>query len=274
MLRFSAKRSIPLVLGPGSPQSIVQEMSTTVFKVGLPISRAISTFRLNPTSPYAQALLAALTDEPAGPWLWSHSWADLQPFLDQHQRTRLACRLVNSMLLQIFEGVDEPGMVADSCPLGRFIGHLHQHLPTNERAEAWGELSDQARQLLRWWQVQRDLDAAFENWNAEPERRDFWYQYVGSIWEVTAYPRVATILIRIGDWYFVEVGRTGFATYLFPSAGAPSLKRALKSASRQTDVRAHHRDFNHNANRMLHHPGWQERFEERIYNLTGRSVDE
>ncbi len=266
---MSSKRPTPLVLDPKrTPSAIVELMATNVLRAGIPIGKAVASEDLTPGSPYAAALLHLLTTEPLSPWLWTHSESVLTQFLAIHSLGPLAGRLTNALLSPIAAGAVEPGDVSRGKPLADIIGVLDAHLPTRQATSAWREVGPEVRELLRWWRVQRDLDEAFKNWNAEPEREAFWYRYIPSIRDVHAFPSVATITIRIGGFWFVEVGRTGFATYVFPHSEWQRLSTACRRATKPEQVRAHQRG---RVDRFIHNPspGWEPKFHSAILDLTG-----
>lgn len=272
-LRFRNRRkeTLPRVLETGlTPAEIVVRMAADVLRAGTPLSNTLSLHRLNPGSDYSRQLLSALTSPKMAPWLWSHSWEDLERTLEVQAHGPVAVRVVNALLTSVEAGIRLPLDIGSDTAIGRLIQRLHPFLPKNERSPAWSELGQRPRVLLQWWRVQRDLDEAFEAWRAEPERKRFWYRYVGSISSVTAFERIATIVIQLGDYWFVEVGRTGFATYVYEPDSGQALLRMCRRAGREDRVRAYQQG---RVDRMIHREGWQFRFDLDIRHLTGREPD-
>jgi len=269
--RNRRKEALPRVLETGLTRAeIVAQMAADVLTGGTPLSNALSRHRLNPGSDYSRQLLSALTSPGVAPWLWSHSWEDLERALGAEAHGPVAVRIVNALLTSVEGGIRLPADVGSDTAIGRLINRLHPFLPKNERSPAWSELGQRPRVLLQWWRVQRDLDKAFEAWRAEPERKRFWYRYVGSISSVTAFEQIATIVIQLGDYWFIEVGRTGFATYVFKPASGQALLRTCRQATRQEDVRGYRSG---RVSRMIHREGWQSSFQVEIRYLTGRTPD-
>jgi hypothetical protein len=256
----------PLILGVQQP--LVQNLAGTVLRGGVALPDAISHLRLHSGSPVSRAVIEHLTSPVVAPWLWSHSREDLARFLDVHHGADGAGRVANALLEPLIPGIRHPSQVKQGTELGDLVGFLRGYLPGKVDGAAWSPVQPEVRKVFKWWKIQRDLEKAFLEWRAEPERRDFWWGYVSVIDEVEHFKRVGTVAIRIGSHWFVEVGQTGFATYGYTDEQwRRTDRRKCGRARHPTDVRPRR---GYPVQRFTHHWGWQDKFRVAIYSLTGR----
>lgn len=249
-------------------QPFVKSLAGEVLRGQVALPEAIPHLRLHVGSPVSRAVVEHLTSTEVAPWLWSHSREDLTRFLDAHHGADSAGRVANALLEPLLPGIRQPSQVKQGTELGDIVGFLRGYLPGRVAGTAWRPVHPDVRKIFKWWKIQRDLEKAFLEWRAEPERRDFWWGYVSVIDDVEHFKRVGTVAIRIGSHWFVEVGQTGFATYGYTDEQwRRTERRKCVRARRPTDVRPRR---GYPVERFTHHWGWQEKFRVQIYSLTGR----
>ncbi len=261
-----SKNRRPLILSVTDP--VAPELARRVLLDGVSLSDAIGHLRLQVGSPVTNAVIHLLTDVSVSTWLWSHSRDTLRPFLDTHSNGSNTGRVVNALLEPLASHVREPARVRQGTELGKIISFLQDFMPAEQRGTAWSQVHPDVKRLFRWWRVQRDLKNAFMSWSAEPGRKNFWWAQVGIIDEVEQFQRIDTIAIRIAGYWFVEVGHTGFATYVYSDSNwQKGLWRVCLNAWSANEIR---QSGWHKITRLLHHHGWQSKFNNQIYRLTGR----
>gem|GEM_PF-4304856 len=199
-------------------------------------------------------------------------WMLSQPrqVVDEYLGRRTGHWSVGAIGRQILEPAAHAGAtpedVAPGAPMAAVVEMVARRLPARQSHKAWELLGDGARDLVRWWQTQRDLEKFFREWNADPEREFFWRAYVKHIRGIEAYKSASVLAMKVGQFWFVEFGEVGNASYAYRDEdwqrGAVQRRRAWRAADFKRLPMDQRR-------RMTHREGWQPRFEDWIRKWTG-----
>lgn len=224
------------------------------------VDRALSELGVSIEAPLGRAVLARLTSPAATRWLAQHPMTSILAFVEARSREVWVGR-VGAVLFGQLPGLGlQPGDVQEGTALGDFVGRFAAHLPPESDSNAvWRALGPGA-EVIRWWRLQRDLDAFFNRWDAERQRSRYWRGKVRDIRNIHEYPNAQSLAILIGGHWFVEFGATGNAVYVYESSVYERL--------RMTFQRAHHPSGLKNkaacADVFSHTPRWEERFDSAI----------
>lgn len=227
-------------------------------------------FNLPFGSPLCDGVMNALTNVPADAWLEKHATACLSALSSMAPGSVWVGRVGRALLEPAYTTGATPADVAGGTQLGDLIAGLLPALPKNTSAAAWNALGDGAREMIRWWKTQRDLERFFSKWNAETEREEFWRRYVRQIADIEGFEEAGALAVRLGDVWYVEVGWTGFATYAYRASGWERAARSFRRATTPEVIRAYHRD---RVDKAVHRGTWQPKFIEWVRGLSGVGPD-
>jgi hypothetical protein len=238
-------------------------LASQAVRQGIPLPDVLRKLGVPPASPLAAGILGCLLSPTAAPWLMAHPQPDLERFLSAHHQTVPIGRLSDALLAPLHQAGLGPGDVRSGA-LAELVSLLNRHMPKIPHP-AWDEMSEQGQEVFRWWRIQREMEGYFREWNAEPDRERFWRRYVHAIQDIHAAQRAGALAIRIGDYWFIEVGRTGFAACGCSNPIWNRLASRFKEATNETGLRSILRGLE---DRRSHYRGWQPRFEAWIYQHT------
>jgi len=214
-----------------------QHLANVAVQSGLPLHEAFDGLSLPPVGSLRTQVLGHLHSPSALPWLLAHSVPQLTAAARAFAETPEGAQLVDALLAPIRRRGATPADVAKGRPLAQVVAAIRHALPDATDGSLWRSLSDDAAELLRWWQVQQDLSTAFEQWRSEPERMAFWRGYIRSIADIAVWQDANALVIRLNDDWYVEIGRTGFATYVFSDQEMRRHRRTFEAAIRPDIIR-------------------------------------
>jgi hypothetical protein len=209
-------------------------------------------------TPLDRAVWARLLSLEAAPWVASHGWEELMAFLDRHRHGQPVGYVTRQLLEPLHRAGLETVDVSVQSRLGALVGALVERLPQSQNAPAWQVLSDRAREVIRWWSTQRDLEKFFNQWHADPEREAFWRGYVRHIKTVESYKKASALAMHIGDYWYVEFGQINNACWRYSELDWQRMERVRRSVTRPKDLKY---DLGNDAHPWkAHSGGWQSKF--------------
>jgi len=230
-------RRFPHAATAASLEDLDQHLANVAVQSGLPLHAAFDSLSLPPVGPLRAEVLGHLLSPAARPWLLAHSIPQLTAAARAFSETPEGVQVVDTVLAPIRRRGATPADVARGQPLAQVVAAVRHALPDAPDGSLWRSLTDDAAELLRWWRVQQDLSTAFEQWRSEPERMAFWRGYIRSIADIAVWQDANALAIRLHDDWYVEIGRTGFATYVFTDQEMRRHRRTFESAQRPDIIR-------------------------------------
>ena len=241
-------------------------LATRVVRTGVRLDEVATTIQVPAGCPLEAEVWARLLSVQAAPWMLSQPFALVDLQLSRRQGHWSVGAIGRQLLEPAAERGAGPEDVAPGAPFSRVVEAVARRMPSDRRHAAWVRLGDKATELMRWWQTQRDLEKFFREWNADPEREEFWRAYVRHIRGVEAYRTASALAMRIGRIWFVEFGAIGFACYAFRDEDWQRSSWARDRATTPKELRDLPSD---RTRRKTHRVGWEPRFTHWINELTG-----
>lgn len=276
--RFTERR-VPAMAKIGPEQSLPAALANHVAKQKAPIHTVSDQIGAPPESALADAVLRNLLKPNHQRWFNLQSLDDVEAFIETHNQADWVGQVLHLVLApHAYRPNDRIDISAE--PLHSKLLLADRWLPVSEDTREWDLLGEKCAQLVRWMRTQYSLEEFFKKWNAEPEREQFWKRFVRSIRQIEPYPRAGAIAMRIGDTWFAEVGKTGFATYAIEHTSDgkwgrvgikkswPALAPILKRQRTPDSFRRHCLDNIHSKRSHSAH-GWETGYYRWIAELTG-----
>ncbi len=255
------------VVKPGRP--LADQLADHVCQRRWTIDRALLELGLNSASPLARHVLVRLTAPTAARWLTQHPTDALFHFLSAQSKQPWVGRVGAALFGQLPARGLQPGDLQDGKLLSDFVRRFAEHLPPESDTNAvWRALGPGA-EVIRWWQIQRDLDKFFSTWDAERQRNDYWRTKVKDIRAIHEYVGPCSLAILIGNHWYVEFGATGNAVYVYSTRNYEKLRPRFLRASHPAGLK----EKSFCVRRMSHTSGWEYNFDATIANLSSRPDD-
>lgn len=197
---------------------VPDKMALSVFISGTTLNHVNEHLGLVVASPLYLAVWARLLSPAAARWTAAHSISELEKYLQLHHHHDPVGRIGR----QLLEPLHRAGLgVSELSANGQFeklIQLLVSHLPKSESSSPWVLLGKEARELIRWWKTQRDMEQFFLGWHALPDRMNFWKRYVRHIQQIIPFKKAAALAMFVNGYWYVEFGNINNACYRYSAA--------------------------------------------------------